>query len=135
VARILVDTSAVFALLDRSDRHHPAARQILLKLKKEQHEVFLTNFLVAECYSLLLVKLGPALAREWLAGLRWPVERVTETDELRAREIVLTYHDKNFSYTDGTSFVVMERLGISTVFTFDRHFEQYGFLPIRADST
>lgn len=135
MARILVDTSAVFALLDRSDRHHPAARQILLKLKKEQHEVFLTNFLVAECYSLLLVKLGRALAREWLAGLRWPIERVSESDESQAREIVLSYQDKDFSYTDATSFAIMERLGISTVFAFDRHFEQYGFPPIRVDGT
>ena len=35
--------------------------------------------------------------------------------------------DKLYSLTDTLSFAVMERLGISRVFTFDRNFEQHGF--------
>ena len=33
---------------------------------------------------------------------------------------------KDFSYTDATSFALMERLGLNTVFAFDEPFEQYG---------
>lgn len=42
------------------------------------------------------------------------------------------YSDKDFSFTDCTSFAGMEMLGINEAFSFDRHFEQYGFtrLPI-----
>jgi predicted nucleic acid-binding protein len=57
----------------------------------------------------------------------WPVERVSEDDESCARVIVARYLDKTFTYTDATSFAVMERLGLKTAFAFDPHFRQYGF--------
>ena len=47
-------------------------------------------------------------------------------DEERAREIINTYEDKAFSYTDATTFAVIERLGIKSTFTFDEHFAQFG---------
>ena len=36
------------------------------------------------------------------------------------------YEDKGFSFTDCTSFALMERLEINTAFVFDDHFVQYG---------
>jgi len=33
-----------------------------------------------------------------------------------------------YTLMDATSFVVMERLGITTAFAFDHHFRQYGFV-------
>ncbi|KUK09978.1 MAG: putative ribonuclease VapC [Clostridia bacterium 41_269] len=91
--------------------------------------VVITNFIVAECHALLFSRSGPEIARSWLKGLCWPVERVTEENEQRAQEIIFTHVDKTFSYTDVTTFAVMERLGISTVLAFDQHFSQYDFVP------
>ena len=50
-----------------------------------------------------------------------------DEDEERAWEIFLKYKDKDFSYTDCTSFAVMERLKIDTAFTFDSHFQTMKF--------
>jgi predicted nucleic acid-binding protein len=36
--------------------------------------------------------------------------------------------DKQWSFTDCTTKVVMDNLGLSQVFAFDHHFEQMGFL-------
>jgi predicted nucleic acid-binding protein len=130
VARVLVDTSAVYALLDRSDACHKAAKDSLEGFKKARSEPFLTNFIVAECHALALTRLGAALARNWLLSNVWTVERVTPDDETQAREIIRKYADKSFSYTDATSFAVMERLGLRTAFAFDPHFRQYGFQVI-----
>jgi predicted nucleic acid-binding protein len=38
--------------------------------------------------------------------------------------------DKEWSFTDCTSKVVMENLGIQHVFAFDHHFDQMGFLRL-----
>lgn len=130
MARVLVDTSAVYALLDRSDACNRAARDSLEKLKTTRSEPLLTNFILAECHALALSRLGTDLARKWLLTNVWAVERVTVDDEVKAKEIIGKYTDKRFSYTDATSFAVMERLGLRTAFAFDPHFRQYGFRVI-----
>jgi len=127
VARVLVDTSAVYALLDRTDSCHAMARDCLEKLKSIRSEPLLTNFIVAESHALSLARLGSTVAHEWLLRNVWAVERVTEDDEAKAKEIIRKYTDKRFSYTDATSVAVMERLGLRTAFAFDPHFRQYGF--------
>jgi len=40
---------------------------------------------------------------------------------------LVRHQDKRYSLTDCLSFIVMNRLGITTAFTVDRHFEQAGF--------
>jgi predicted nucleic acid-binding protein len=127
VARILVDTSAVFALVDSSDQWHSAAKAGLEHIRKARSEPLLTNFILAECHALLLAWLGAQLARNWLVNNVWPVQRVTIDDEAKAISIIAQYTDKTFSYTDATSFALMERLGIRKAFAFDPHFRQYGF--------
>ncbi|MBI4520934.1 MAG: PIN domain-containing protein [Gemmatimonadetes bacterium] len=126
MARVLVDTSAVFALLDRGDTNHAAAVGTLERLKRRRIEPLLTNFIVAESHALALGRLSADVARRWLLTNVWPIERVAEDDESKAVTIIARYADKSFSYTDATTFAVMERLGIKTAFAFDPHFQQYG---------
>ena len=57
--------------------------------------------------------------------------RVRHSDETRAIQILGQYSDKGFSFNDALSFTVMERLGIGTAFTFDRHFAQYGLTVLQ----
>ena len=47
--------------------------------------------------------------------------RITEEEEERAWRVFQQYADKGFSFTDCTSFALMERLDINTVFAFDDH--------------
>ena len=126
MAQLLVDTSAVYALIDRDDTYHRKAVSLLRSLPRKGLTPLLTNFIVAESHALLLSRLGAEIARDWLLRQIWPVEPVTPQDEAKAREIIQRYTDKSFSYTDATSFAVMERLGIKEAFAFDPHFRQYG---------
>jgi predicted nucleic acid-binding protein len=57
---------------------------------------------------------------------------VRSSDEERAKQIIYRYHDKDFSFTDAISFIVMDRLGLKLTFTFDRHFAQYGLTVLSA---
>ncbi len=133
MARVLVDTSAVFALLDRSDANHAAAKRLLQQLSRRRGQPVLTNFIVAESHALALSRLGADVARRWLLANAWPVERVIEHDESKARAIVAGHTDKTYSYTDATSFAVMDRLALRQVFAFDPHFRQYGFQVLGLD--
>lgn len=126
MAQVLVDTSAIYALLDTDDAHHRKAVAILRGLQRRSLTPLLTNFIVAESHALLLSRLGADIARRWLMTHVWPIETVNPRDEDKAKEIIRKYTDKTFSYTDATSFAVMERLAIRSAFGFDPHFRQYG---------
>jgi predicted nucleic acid-binding protein len=127
MGKIIVDTSAIYALIDRSDNWHLKAKQYFSEIKTQELDVVVTNFIVAETHALLLSRIGHELAREWIRNLLWSIEYVNKADEKRAREIIITYHDKSFSYTDATTFAVMERLGLSVALAFDSHFNQFGW--------
>lgn len=126
MAAVMVDTSAIYALLDRSDANHEQAVALLKKMRDTGDTVVITSFVVAETHALILSKLGYSVARSWLDGQCWPVERATVEDEERAVEVICSYEDKTFSYADATTFAVMERLGIRTAFAFDKHLAQFG---------
>ncbi len=80
---------------------------------------------------MLLRYLGPQAARAFLEGIDRSratlVVRAEERDEREARAVLYRYTDKDFSLVDAISFAVMARLGITHAFTFDKHFEQYGW--------
>lgn len=130
---IFGDTSALFCLMDRSSKAHRQVVHSLQNLAKRGCGLITSNFIVAETHALTVVRLGPDQGRLFLQSIfdgGVSVERVAEQDELRARQILMTYTDKGYTYTDATSFALMERLEIETALTLDRHFEQYGFVRL-----
>ena len=46
---------------------------------------------------------------------------------MKIDEIFKKYGDKELSFTDCTSFVLMKNLKLRKAFTFDEHFKQIGF--------
>lgn len=127
--RVFVDTSAFFGFMSRNDRNHATAISILQSLQAVRAELVTTNFIRAEAHALLLARGGRSTALSFLDALEQGTFRmvsVTPVDERRASLIIRRYIDKNFSFTDATSFSVMDRLHIGTAFAFDENFEQYG---------
>jgi hypothetical protein len=56
--------------------------------------------------------------------------RVSEAHEERAWTIFEQFADQDFSFTDCTSFAVMQELKLSQVFTGDQHFSTMGFVIV-----
>lgn len=134
--RVLVDSSAYLALLDESDEHHAQAQAIVRRLAQQRYRQYTTNAMLIECHALVLSVLGIGPAFQFLEQIRASstvVIRVRQSDEERAMQILGQYVDKDFSFNDVISFTVMGRLNITSAFTFDRHFAQYGFAPLQAD--
>jgi predicted nucleic acid-binding protein len=127
--RIFVDTAAFYGLADPGDSCHPAAVALARQLSTAPVQLVTTNFVVAETHALLLIRQGYATALRFLDELAigtLAVVSVSATDEERAQAIIRRYTDKSYSYTDASSFAVMERLDIAQAFTFDRNFLQHG---------
>jgi predicted nucleic acid-binding protein len=123
---VFVDTGAWYALQDADDRWHEAA----LRFFDVRPRLITTNFVIDETITLLLRHLGHKAAlvvgeRLW-AGELARIVRVSSADEQVAWDLFKRYDDKTFSFTDCTSFVVMERLGLQRAFSFDDHFSQTG---------
>jgi predicted nucleic acid-binding protein len=56
------------------------------------------------------------------------VKKITEEDFDKAWEIFDSYQDKNWSFTDCTSYIFIERSDIKKAFAFDPHFDQFGIV-------
>jgi predicted nucleic acid-binding protein len=127
---VLWDSSAILALLDADDADHPRAVAAARRIAEERRPGFITNYIEAEAHALLLRKLGRALAREWLLTGGLPVLRALPSEEERAKSLLLSRGDKDWSLCDVISFAVLESRGARAAFTFDRHFRQYGRFEI-----
>lgn len=124
---IFVDTGAWYALLDEDDANHHAAVRFKDSLI---HPLVTSNYIADEVITLVRSRLGHNVAVE-IGQKLWDESianliRVTPRDEIKAWEIFVKYQDKAFSFTDCTSFTLMERVEVTEVFAFDEHFKQYG---------
>src|SRR5262245_11814752 len=101
--RVLVDSSAYFALAVVRDTFHELAEAVASRLEQERCFLFATNFVIAETYALLVTRAGGRIARAILqtidASAATTFIRVSARDERRAREIIFQYDDKDFSLT------------------------------------
>lgn len=130
--RIFVDTSAFYALVDKDDENHKVASEIIRKLVDEAAELYTSNFVLSETYTLLRNNVGHSKTVEFIKKARPSLKaiHITEDIEERAIQIFIKYSDKDFSFTDCTSFIIIEDLKLEKAFTFDKHFQQYGLVAI-----
>lgn len=128
--QLFVDTSAFYALVDRTDGNHRKASRFYRRLKEEGLFLVTTNYVFGEVYTLVLRKLGHGRAVEvgenMKASSRLEIVRVAEKTEGEAWSILKRYADKGFSYVDAVSFAFMREGGLDRAFAFDEHFEQFG---------
>jgi predicted nucleic acid-binding protein len=133
---VFIDTSAFVALRNSSEAEHERARLALADLISEGVSLFTSNYVFAETYTALLVRLGRGEAMEW--GRRFrdgdaiDLVHLDRPTEERAWEILERYDDKRWSYVDATSFALLERGGENDAFAFDVHFSQRGLQVVPA---
>ena len=127
---IFVDTSWFKAFADPNDDFHQKALQQLQNLPTSVNFIT-TNFILDETLTLIRVRVDLASALDFgtlltKSGIILKVIRVIAKDEKFAWD----WFPKNWSklsFTDCTSFAVMQRLDLKDVATFDDHFSRAGF--------
>lgn len=126
-----VDTSAVYALLDRdADEHGEAAATFYRLIDAEP--LLTHSYVVVEAEALARGRLGLSAARDFLDRLLAPIEIhwVDRDTHAAAVAALLAAGRRELSLVDCVSFEVMRRLAISTAFAFDRDFARAGFRTV-----
>jgi predicted nucleic acid-binding protein len=133
--RLFVDTGAWDAIADKGDKNHVRALQYRKDIIAGQCILVTSNYILDELYTLLLMNIGyqqtilfksklDVLIAENVLEVDW----VTNDIHDRAWQTFSKFNsDKQWSFTDCTSYTIMKDAGITDVFAFDHHFEQMGF--------
>jgi predicted nucleic acid-binding protein len=133
VTTCLVDTSALYAVLDADDRRHTAAalgwERMLDGILTGDDEAITHNGVVVECAALVRHRLGmraaSALHRQLL-----PLVRIVWVDGSlhdRAVAALLAAGRREVSLVDWTSFELLRTNALNTAFAFDAQFWDEGF--------
>jgi predicted nucleic acid-binding protein len=128
---IFVDTGAWFARYVASDVDHVAA---VAWFGRIPDKLVTTDYVLDDLLTLLKVRgfanIACAVGDALWAETACAVEKVTTHDLEGAWHVFSTYRDKQWSFTDCVSRVVMERLGVTTACAFDEHFRQFGTIAV-----
>ena len=127
-----VDTSALYAVLDRDDERHEAARKTWTRILSEDAPLLTSNYVLVESFALIQSRLGMEALRTFSDAVL-PVIRlhwVSEEDHRTGAQAVLAADRRDLSLVDCVSFELMPELGIDRAFAFDAHFAQQGFRSI-----
>ncbi len=134
--KIFIDTSALVALENKKDIHYKEALNFKNEIKEKRYRLYTSNFILDETYTLLLANVGYEKTVQFFKRIKFlrnkgflNVIQVTEDIEDSGWLIFEKFNkDKFWSFTDCTSKAIMEMLDINEVFSFDRNFEQMGFM-------
>jgi predicted nucleic acid-binding protein len=130
---VFVDTSALYALLVRTEADHEAAVRTLDRLVKAKRPLLTSNYVVLETAAVLQHRLGLAPVRDLethlvpLCRLAW----VSEEMHGRALQRLFRTNRRELSLVDCSSFEIMDADGIRDAFAFDTDFETEGYRVVR----
>jgi predicted nucleic acid-binding protein len=120
---VLLDTGALYALVDRTDPWHDRVRAWW---QAQREPVAVPATVVPEVSYLLGKWLGPRAEFDVVATLSQgdiPIEPLESADITRARDIMAAYLDTPIGFVDASIVAMAERLGVIRILTTDRrHF-------------
>jgi len=130
--RLFVDTAGWVACADAVDPAHRRSTAARDQWLREGGVLVTSDYVVDETLTMLRFRLGLAETEAWwhqvtgTSRLRWEYIGLERAD--KARDLLFRHTDKEYSFTDCTSFVVMRELKLREALTTDHHFTQAGFV-------
>ncbi len=134
---LIADTGALYALYDRSDKHHTAVRSAV---EAHRGPIVVPLPVVAELDYFLVRYLSVSASLDFLDSVQdgaFSLDHLTPLDIARCRELIGRYEDLRLGFVDTAVIAVAERLRTCEVLTIDeRDFRavgkhRYGSLILR----
>lgn len=132
--KIFIDTSAFYAINDKTDKNNKTATKIYTSLLAQNSKFTLTDHILSETATLLRRRLGYRVSDNF-------VETILEGEAVGLFQIYFTnssilklsheyfvkFPSDKISFTDTVSFATMIKHNIKSGFAFDNHFIEAGF--------
>ncbi|MHA1611383.1 MAG: type II toxin-antitoxin system VapC family toxin [Promethearchaeota archaeon] len=130
--KIFIDTSFIIAFFNKKDKNHPKARKIFQKSMEMDPETkfVYSDYVFDELITFLKARKIPVkkiskIGDNILGSNIWKIIRIDEESFNQSWEMIKKYHDKEWSFTDSTSFIIMVEMNILCYLSYDEHFGQY----------
>ncbi len=132
--KVFVDTCAFCAAAIPSDNLNAKAKEIFIHIKNHSR-IYTSNFVLDELYTLLNARADhrqAVLFMDIFAKSGINLLRVTESIENDAAMIFRKHDFPRLSFTDCTSFALINAHRLDHVYSFDSHFSFFRFdLPVK----
>lgn len=134
---VFVDTSALYALLDRDDANHAQARAAWLELRRQREPLVTHNYVLVETVALVQRRLGLEAVRALRDGVLPLVQLVWVDPELHERALAaaIASRRRNVSFVDRVSFEIARLRGCRAAFAFDEDFAEEGLATLGSAGT
>lgn len=134
-AALFLDTSGVASFLIASEPRHVEARRLAAAAAlRGRRSLHLSSLVLQETATLLKARRKPNLVPRLFALVEhskaFAFHFVDAETYYEARDFMLLHEDKEWSFVDCSSFVLMRRLKLTDALTTDHHFSQAGFRPL-----
>lgn len=133
---LMLDSSALVAIVDKQDTQHLAASRCLSGVKEKRTPILVTSLTIAETHRRLLHhdRIGREGARRFLCSMyddSINIVRPQEADEQAALAYLDRYSDQDLTLADAVILAVCHRLGVLRVFTYDWHLTLTGLEQVQ----
>lgn len=132
MSRVLVDASALIALLDRDDAAHERCVEALKRIRDPLATVW--PALTEAMHLLADMRHGPDALCDMVSDSALTLIELDAPDLVRVKQLMQKYRDVPMDFADAALVCAAERERLTRIVTFDRHFEIYR-LPRRARFT
>lgn len=127
-----VDTSALIALLDRSEARHAACARAWRTLLDDDESLVTSSYVLVETYALAQRRLGMEAVRTLTMDFvpLFAIDWIDEPIQSAGLAALLTANRRELSLVDCVSFEVMRRRDITCAFAIDADFSKQGFTVV-----
>jgi len=128
--RLFADTAGLFALVVKNDYMHIRAKLNFAYFAQQRAQLVTSSFVLVETTALLQRRVGLAAVHDFQSKIIPLLEIIWVNGDWYTRAIqrLFALNKRNISLVDCLSFEIMESEELTTVFSFDKHFAENGFV-------
>ena len=128
---IFVDTGAWFAMSVETDINHA---KTIAWIASNREPLITTDYVINETLTLLRSRRQTVnaliMGRQFFNGSLSAIHYLSQEEIRSTWQTFQNFSDKDWRFTDCSSKVVIEKLGLPHAFAFDQHFQQFGTVNI-----